>query len=40
VSANPQSARLVLTSGLGHNRPLRDDAVLDRIAAFVSGAPL
>ena len=27
VAANPESTRLVLTSGLGHNRPLRDDAV-------------
>lgn len=40
VAANPLSTRLVLTSGLGHNRPLRDDAVLDRITAFVDGVPL
>jgi len=37
VTAHPRSARLALTSGLGHNRPLRDDAVLDRITAFVDG---
>ncbi|MEO8261521.1 MAG: alpha/beta hydrolase [Pseudolysinimonas sp.] len=35
VAAHPLSTQLVLTSGLGHNRPLRDDEVLDRIAAFV-----
>jgi pimeloyl-ACP methyl ester carboxylesterase len=35
VAANPESTRLVLTSGLGHNRPLRDDAVLERIVEFV-----
>jgi pimeloyl-ACP methyl ester carboxylesterase len=34
-AAHPH-ASLVLTRGLGHNRPLRDDDVLDRIAAFVS----
>ncbi|MGE3192061.1 MAG: alpha/beta fold hydrolase [Microbacteriaceae bacterium] len=37
VAANPESTRLVLTSGLGHNRPLRDDTVLDRIVEFVEG---
>jgi pimeloyl-ACP methyl ester carboxylesterase len=40
VAAHPSSAELVLTSGLGHNRPLRDDDVLDRITAFVDGAAL
>ena len=34
LAANP-GATPVFTQGLGHNRPLRDDAVLDRIAAFV-----
>jgi pimeloyl-ACP methyl ester carboxylesterase len=38
AAAHPRSARLVLTSGLGHNRPLRDDAVLDGIVAFIDGA--
>ncbi|MEO5919741.1 MAG: alpha/beta hydrolase [Pseudolysinimonas sp.] len=36
VEAHPASTELVITHGLGHNRPLRDDAVLDRIAAFLS----
>ncbi|MEO8094417.1 MAG: alpha/beta hydrolase [Pseudolysinimonas sp.] len=40
VAAHPRSTELVLTSGLGHNRPLRDDDVLDRITAFVDGAEL
>jgi pimeloyl-ACP methyl ester carboxylesterase len=40
AAAHPGSATLVLTKGLGHNRPLRDDAVLDRITAFVDGTPL
>lgn len=36
VAAHPASAELVVTHGLGHNRPLRDDDVLDRIGAFLS----
>ncbi|WP_461164539.1 alpha/beta fold hydrolase [Arthrobacter sp. R4-81] len=32
------STTLVVTHGLGHNRPLRDDAVLDRISTFLSPA--
>ncbi|WP_159943799.1 MULTISPECIES: alpha/beta hydrolase [unclassified Nocardiopsis] len=32
-------ARLVTTSGLGHNRILTDGAVIDRIAGFVRGVP-
>jgi pimeloyl-ACP methyl ester carboxylesterase len=36
VAAHPASTELVVTHGLGHNRPLRDDAVLDRIAAFLA----
>ena len=36
VEAHPASTELVITHGLGHNRPLRDDAVLDRIGAFLS----
>jgi pimeloyl-ACP methyl ester carboxylesterase len=39
AAAHPH-AELVLTSGLGHNRPLRDDDVLDRITAFVDAAAL
>lgn len=36
VAAHPESAELFLTNGLGHNRPLRDDAVLDRIAEYLA----
>ncbi|HEX7835215.1 MAG TPA: alpha/beta hydrolase [Pseudolysinimonas sp.] len=36
VAAHPASTELLITHGLGHNRPLRDDDVLDRIAAFLS----
>ncbi|MEQ1738175.1 MAG: alpha/beta hydrolase [Rhodoglobus sp.] len=36
VEAHPASTELLITRGLGHNRPLRDDVVLDRIAAFLS----
>jgi hypothetical protein len=36
VAAHPASTELVVTHGLGHNRPLRDDAVLDRIGAFLA----
>jgi pimeloyl-ACP methyl ester carboxylesterase len=36
VAAHPASTELVVTHGLGHNRPLRDDAVLDRIGLFLS----
>ena len=32
-------ARLVETSGLGHNRLLRDEAVIAAVVAFVEGAP-
>ncbi|HWM34396.1 MAG TPA: alpha/beta hydrolase [Pseudolysinimonas sp.] len=37
LAANP-GATPVFTQGLGHNRPLREDSVLDRIAAFVDTA--
>ena len=40
AAAHPRSVRLELTSGLGHNRPLRDDAVLDRIVEFVDAVAL
>jgi pimeloyl-ACP methyl ester carboxylesterase len=40
AAAHPRSVRLQLTSGLGHNRPLRDDAVLDSIVGFVNAASL
>lgn len=36
VGAHPASTELLVTHGLGHNRPLRDDVVLDRIGAFLS----
>jgi pimeloyl-ACP methyl ester carboxylesterase len=36
VAAHPASTELFVTHGLGHNRPLRDDAVLDRIGLFLS----
>jgi pimeloyl-ACP methyl ester carboxylesterase len=36
VEAHLASTELFVTHGLGHNRPLRDDAVLDRIGAFLS----
>lgn len=35
VAANPASTELVLSHGLGHNRPLREPAVLDRIVEFI-----
>jgi pimeloyl-ACP methyl ester carboxylesterase len=35
LTAHPQ-AQAFITQGLGHNRPLRDEAVLDRIAAFLA----
>jgi pimeloyl-ACP methyl ester carboxylesterase len=35
LAAHPH-ARAVITQGLGHNRPLRDDAVLERITAFLA----
>jgi pimeloyl-ACP methyl ester carboxylesterase len=35
VGAHPASTELLITHGLGHNRPLRDDVVLDRIVAFL-----
>jgi pimeloyl-ACP methyl ester carboxylesterase len=35
VAAHPASTELFITHGLGHNRPLRDDAVLDQITAFL-----
>lgn len=35
LAAHP-STTLIVTHGLGHNRPLRDDTVLDRISAFLS----
>lgn len=40
AAAHPRSVRLELTSGLGHNRPLRDDAVLDTIVGFVDAVAL
>jgi pimeloyl-ACP methyl ester carboxylesterase len=36
VAAHPASTELLITHGLGHNRPLRDDAVLDRVTEFLS----
>jgi pimeloyl-ACP methyl ester carboxylesterase len=39
ATTNPH-AHLEVTHGLGHNRPLRDDGVLDLITAFVDGSPL
>lgn len=36
VEAHPAFTELLITHGLGHNRPLRDDAVLDRITAFLA----
>lgn len=36
VDAHPASTELLITHGLGHNRPLRDDEVLDRITGFLS----
>jgi pimeloyl-ACP methyl ester carboxylesterase len=38
AAAHRRSVTLELTQGLGHNRPLRDDAVLDRITAFLAPA--
>jgi len=35
-AAHQAAAGVVVTHGLGHNRPLRDDAVLDRIGLFLS----
>jgi pimeloyl-ACP methyl ester carboxylesterase len=35
AAAHPH-ATFELTQGLGHNRPLRDDAVLDRVTEFLS----
>jgi pimeloyl-ACP methyl ester carboxylesterase len=35
AAAHPQSARLVITSGLGHNALLRNGAVLDEVVAFL-----
>lgn len=36
VAAHPASTELVITHGLGHNRALRDDDVLDRVSEFLS----
>lgn len=36
VAAHPASTTLVVTHGLGHNRPLREDSVLDRISTFLT----
>lgn len=36
LAAHPASTTLLITHGLGHNRPLRDDTVLDRISTFLS----
>jgi pimeloyl-ACP methyl ester carboxylesterase len=38
LAAHHASTTLVVTHGLGHNRPLRDESVLDRISAFMSPA--
>lgn len=32
-----RDARMIETSGLGHNRPLRDEAVIETVVAFVAG---
>ncbi|UZX02130.1 alpha/beta hydrolase [Arthrobacter sp. CDRTa11] len=39
LDAHHASTILVVTHGLGHNRPLRDDSVLERISSFLSPAP-
>lgn len=36
LAAHPTTTTLMLTHGLGHNRPLRDDSVLERISDFLS----
>ena len=38
AAAHPLSATTMFTSGLGHNRILRDDAVLDAIGEFVGAS--
>jgi pimeloyl-ACP methyl ester carboxylesterase len=40
LAAAWRDAHLVETSGLGHSRILRDDAVVERVASFISGEPV
>jgi pimeloyl-ACP methyl ester carboxylesterase len=40
AAAHPQSSTLLVTSGLGHTRILRDNTVLDAIGEFVNASPV
>jgi pimeloyl-ACP methyl ester carboxylesterase len=40
LAAAWRESHLVQTSGLGHTKILRDDAVVERVAAFIAGEPV
>jgi hypothetical protein len=33
-----RTSRMIETAGLGHNRPLRDEAVIEAVVAFIADA--